>query len=319
MKRHKKTIGLGGTFDHFHKGHREFIRFAHSLGTKLTIGITAQHMTRQKQHALHIQSYHERSFEVRRFCQREGIDHTIIKLEDMYGPTLERRGITELAVTDETMMGAQQINDTREAMNLRRLPINVFHRVAAADGDFISSSRIRAGRIDREGRVYADMFHDTLTMDETQRAFFGEIQGELTTTVLEQTPAHVARRVVIGDVTLAQFLEAGWEFDLGIFDGKTLRADASDVDDSIRDQAFLVGNESGTIQPRLAAAIRDTGRRLIFVEGEEDLAVIPAVLLLPLGAEVYYGQPDEGLVQISITEERKTAFREIIEGEVDDS
>jgi uncharacterized protein (UPF0218 family) len=35
------------------------------------------------------------------------------------------------------------------------------------------------------------------------------------------------------------------------------------------------------------------------------LAVIPAVLLSPLGSYVYYGQPDQGLVEILVTPEIK--------------
>jgi uncharacterized protein (UPF0218 family) len=35
---------------------------------------------------------------------------------------------------------------------------------------------------------------------------------------------------------------------------------------------------------------------VIFVDGEEDLAVIPLVLAAPSGAAVLYGQPGEGVV-----------------------
>ena len=312
MKRSKKTVGLGGTFDHFHRGHEEFLNFAHDLGEHLLIGITAQHMTQEKQHASQIQSYRERVFNVRRYCQSQGMKHRVIKLEDLYGPTLEPHTITELAVTDETLNGAQQINTTREVMGMRRLPVNVFHRIQADDGEFISSSRIRAGRIDREGRVYADLFTDPIQLNQDARAFFSEIQGEVVETVTSQKPSSVDRRIVVGDVTLARFLEEQWEFDLGIFDGKSEREASENISETITEQAFHVPNPAGSIQPRLVDAIRDTGRRFIFVEGEEDLAVIPAVLLLPLSAEVYYGQPDEGMVQIKITADLKHSFQDAL-------
>jgi hypothetical protein len=41
------------------------------------------------------------------------------------------------------------------------------------------------------------------------------------------------------------------------------------------------------------------------IEGEEDLAVLPAILLSPLSWVVIYGQPEEGLVYIPITQEIK--------------
>jgi pantetheine-phosphate adenylyltransferase len=315
MKKTRKTIGLGGTFDHFHRGHREFLRFAADLGSRLVIGVTAEHMTQGKQYARQIQSYHQRVFQVRQFCQSEGISHEILKLEDLYGPTLEPRRITELAVTDETQVGAQQINDTREAMNLRRLPVNVFHRVAAEDGEFISSSRIRAGRIDREGRVYAQLFENEIILDEAQRDFFSQVQGEFIEAVPAQKPAAVPRRVVVGDVSLTRFLERGWEFDLGIFDRSSQRAASDLVPSDIFEQALQIENPAGSVQPKLAAAIRDTGRRFIQIDGEEDLAVIPAVLLTALGSEIYYGQPDEGLVRIRVSEEIKQSFADQVQSD----
>lgn len=44
---------------------------------------------------------------------------------------------------------------------------------------------------------------------------------------------------------------------------------------------------------------------LIYVDGEEDLAVIPAVLAAPDGAVVLYGQPCEGVVALLVDAERK--------------
>jgi hypothetical protein len=43
----------------------------------------------------------------------------------------------------------------------------------------------------------------------------------------------------------------------------------------------------------------------LFVDGEEDLAAVVLQLLLPLGATIYYGQPNEGLVRWQVTEESK--------------
>jgi len=41
------------------------------------------------------------------------------------------------------------------------------------------------------------------------------------------------------------------------------------------------------------------------VDGEEDLAVLPVLLIAPLGFSIFYGQPNEGLVQVQVTEENK--------------
>jgi len=46
----------------------------------------------------------------------------------------------------------------------------------------------------------------------------------------------------------------------------------------------------------------------LLVKGEEDLATVAAVLHAPLAATVYYGQPQEGLVEIIVTETVKEKF-----------
>jgi hypothetical protein len=50
----------------------------------------------------------------------------------------------------------------------------------------------------------------------------------------------------------------------------------------------------------------------IVVNGEEDLAVIPAVVEAPLGAAVVYGQPNKGMVIIAITQERKKKAKQLM-------
>ena len=43
----------------------------------------------------------------------------------------------------------------------------------------------------------------------------------------------------------------------------------------------------------------------IVVDGEEDLATLPAILYAPLGSVVIYGQPNEGSVLVNVTSEMK--------------
>jgi len=51
----------------------------------------------------------------------------------------------------------------------------------------------------------------------------------------------------------------------------------------------------------------------IFVRGEEDLAALPAILLAPEGSVVLYGQPDEGVVFVSITKSKKEEILDLLD------
>jgi len=50
----------------------------------------------------------------------------------------------------------------------------------------------------------------------------------------------------------------------------------------------------------------------IIVEGEEDLATLPAILYAPMGSAVVYGQPNEGSVLVDVTAEKKLHIEELI-------
>jgi len=48
---------------------------------------------------------------------------------------------------------------------------------------------------------------------------------------------------------------------------------------------------------------------LIIVNGEEDLAVIPCVLMAPNDSIILYGQPGEGIVVVEADKLKETAKR----------
>jgi len=50
----------------------------------------------------------------------------------------------------------------------------------------------------------------------------------------------------------------------------------------------------------------------VFVEGEEDLLVIPTVLLAKEGSMVVYGFPEKGICLIEVSSETKKNFKEIL-------
>jgi GTP-dependent dephospho-CoA kinase len=133
--------------------------------------------------------------------------------------------------------------------------------------------------------------------------------------------ASSTRLISVGDVTTFHLLEAGIFPDICIVDNRTKREPvATHMSTRNMDKVYeeiSVDNPAGIISDELiktlceAFAARKPIR--IFVRGEEDLATLPVILLAPVGAVVLYGQPDEGVVFVKVTREKKRELREIFE------
>jgi pantetheine-phosphate adenylyltransferase len=58
-----------------------------------------------------------------------------------------------ILVSSETLLGAARINELRRWRGLNELEVIHVELVMAEDGKPVSTTRIRSGEIDREGRV----------------------------------------------------------------------------------------------------------------------------------------------------------------------
>jgi len=138
-----------------------------------------------------------------------------------------------------------------------------------------------------------------LRLPEAHRDLFKKPFGTLYGSVGELLPRLLGRAVyAVGDVVTHNLLDAGVVPDIAIIDGytKRLTCTRSPLHQARR---LTAKNPPGTITDELAEAIGDLVRNppgVIFVDGEEDLAVIPLVLAAPAGAAILYGQPGEGVV-----------------------
>lgn len=111
--------------------------------------------------------------------------------------------------------------------------------------------------------------------------------------------------IAIGDVVTATLVRAGKSPDLAVVDELTERAPVDDaVGDLVPEPDLEVENPPATVTEELVEAMRDgltaDGSTTVLVVGEEDLAVLPALLLAPTGASVVYGQPGEGMVIVGV-------------------
>ncbi len=126
--------------------------------------------------------------------------------------------------------------------------------------------------------------------------------------------------VAVGDVVTSDLLAAGHTPAVAVVDGRTERAAVSDrVIDRLAAGDFsaelTATNPPGTITPELAAAIRTAlgdEPALIQVDGEEDLAALPAILAAPAAAVVLYGQPGEGVVAVAVDEATRDRVRRLL-------
>ncbi len=126
-----------------------------------------------------------------------------------------------------------------------------------------------------------------------------------------------ARLITVGDIVSARFLGAGIKPDVVVVDFSVMRAPAPPSVrariDSFNVRTVRVKNPAGTLTAELQEALMDAKPPVkVVVEGEEDLAVLPAALSSPIGSVVVYGQPGEGLVLVKVTEEKLVEFRDIV-------
>ncbi len=125
--------------------------------------------------------------------------------------------------------------------------------------------------------------------------------------------------IAVGDQSSYNLLEAGLDPDLIVVDGKVNRKPFSGKI-GFRGKGFQVINRPGRITRNLWNTMRkgvvhaEREAVKIIVMGEDDLAVLPAVLMAPAGSVVLYGQPEVifrgerirgGLIAIKVDLEKK--------------
>ena len=161
--------------------------------------------------------------------------------------------------------------------------------------------------------------HVVARLPAAERAAFKEPLGEIyerAAALLEDATGPI---YAVGDVVLAHRARADCSPALSIVDGRTERGN---LDSWVQEaqpeaaQAVSVENPAGTITADLVEAI-ETGLQAsesiqIHVDGEEDLAVLPVLLLAPTGGTVVYGQPGAGMVAVPVEPASKERARDLL-------
>jgi len=156
-KQRLSVVCLGGTFDRLHLGHEAMLLKAFEVGNRVVIGVSSDAFVESMNKKHRIQTYAERVEAIRRFLRERGLlDRAVfVPLNDPYGPAVTDGEIEGIVVSDETEPRTKEINEIREEKGLKSLKVFRVAMVLAEDGKRISSTRIRLGEIDREGRTTA--------------------------------------------------------------------------------------------------------------------------------------------------------------------
>ena len=146
-KKYKK-VAVGGTFDKFHDGHKKLLSTAFDIGDEIEIGVTSDAFGGLKGD---IDSCKVRMQNLKSFFSDKS-NFIVIPLEDPYGTTIYDADFEAIVVSEETEVTAVEINEIRVSKGMDPLDIIVVSFVLAYDGNPISSTRIRHGEINKNGK-----------------------------------------------------------------------------------------------------------------------------------------------------------------------
>jgi pantetheine-phosphate adenylyltransferase len=149
-----KSIAVGGTFDHIHRGHRALLKRAFETGEKVFIGVTSDEFVRASKKTI-MHDFESRRKQLENYLAKEypRRDYEISKLQKSFGPGMFTRSIEAIVVSSETASRVEEANKKRRKLGLEDLKIEEIPMILAQDNDRISSTRIRSGEIDAEGNI----------------------------------------------------------------------------------------------------------------------------------------------------------------------
>ena len=160
MSRFKK-VAVGGTFDELHRGHKTLLLKAFEVGEFVLIGLCSDGFVARMTKPHVTASYKQRLKDLKAFLRKSDLNKRaeIVSLDDPYGATATDACIKALVVSKETESIAVRINQKRGEVGLPRLEIIAIRMVPAENCSPISTTRIRGGEIDREGRLLKSEAH----------------------------------------------------------------------------------------------------------------------------------------------------------------
>jgi cytidyltransferase-like protein len=150
------VVATGGTFDEIHIGHLALLTKAFEVGKRVVIGVSSDEFAdRVKGKGKITHSYQQRVAHLRLVIQKNfgDVNYEISKLNTSYGPTVISAEVDALIASSETAKKGSEINEVRSKKGIKPLTVVTVDMIRAEDGNPVSSSRIRTGQIDPQGRL----------------------------------------------------------------------------------------------------------------------------------------------------------------------
>jgi pantetheine-phosphate adenylyltransferase len=128
---------------------------AFEVGEKVLVGLCSDRLVESLTKPHVTAPYNERLKELKEFLREMGFLERaeIMPLNDPFGVTLSEGCVEALVVSRETEPMAHRINQERARRGLKPLEIVVIEMVPSENHAPISTTRIRKGEIDREGKL----------------------------------------------------------------------------------------------------------------------------------------------------------------------
>ena len=290
-----KKVCVAGTFDHLHAGHEALLHKAFEVGNHVVVGITSDAFVTEYKNAP-VRLCDARREDLILWLGKSGFDgrYDLVVIDDPYEPALSSKSFEVLVVSEESSVRAHALNAMRVKNGLTPLILVTVPIHIAKDGKPISSSRIREGDIDTKGN---------LCMPNSMREALSIPLG-----IIVDIPRYTDVFASVGDMTTKILLEKGIVPRLIIVDNKVHRNVYHDLIPLLQNLTVPmvhIRSGPGYIAKEAIALLFAKYHGIIDVEGEEDLLVLPVVVYAPIGSIVYYGQPDVGMVEVVVTQEKK--------------
>ena len=189
--------------------------------------------------------------------------------------------------------------------------------VYSEDRRIISSSRIRRGEIDRNGRILID-YKITERLREELKKPIGKIFEGDNTFATKNVISYIEKEgiddiVCVGDQVSHDIIKSGYKPKNIIIDGRVMR-EPIDYEQTLLDlysNKFTLNNPAGLISKEAWRVLSNALKKesAVFVEGEDDLLVFPATLHAEDNTAVIYGQPGRGKVLVKVDDDKKEELR----------